>query len=75
MKQFQKVSTENVDTVGLTEYPGALIVNKRFSNIPTGAPIFMFNWAEDTIIRERVFAAAEEVNHRGHRQHKERRSR
>jgi peptide/nickel transport system substrate-binding protein len=59
MKQFQKVSTTNVDTVGLTEYPGALIINKRFSNIPPGAPIFMFNWAEDTIIRERVFVAAD----------------
>ena len=43
MKQYQKVATENVDTVGLTEYPGALIINKRFSNIPVGAPVFMFN--------------------------------
>lgn len=59
MKQYQKVATTNVDTVGLTEYPGALIINKRFSNIPPGAPIFMFNWAEDTIIRERVFVAAD----------------
>ncbi|MEK1946934.1 MAG: ABC transporter substrate-binding protein [Ensifer adhaerens] len=59
MKQYQKVATTNVDTVGLTEYPGALIINKRFSNIPTGAPILMFNWAEDTIIRERVFVAAD----------------
>ncbi|GLS38131.1 periplasmic alpha-galactoside-binding protein [Mesorhizobium tianshanense] len=59
MKQFQKVSTSNLDTIGLTEYPGALIINKRFSNIPEGAPIFMFNWAEDTIIRERVFVAAD----------------
>ena len=59
MKQYQKVATENVDTVGLTEYPGALIINKRFANIPVGAPIFMFNWAEDTIIRERVFVAAD----------------
>lgn len=59
MKQYQKVATSNVDTVGLTEYPGALIINKRFSNIPTGAPILMFNWAEDTIIRERVFVAAD----------------
>ncbi|WP_426238514.1 ABC transporter substrate-binding protein [Pararhizobium sp. DWP1-1-3] len=58
MKQYQKVATTNVNSVGLTEYPGALIVNKRFSNIPVGAPIFMFNWAEDTIIRERVFVAA-----------------
>ena len=55
MKTYQKVATENVNTVGLTEYPGALIINKRFANIPLGAPIFMFNWAEDTIIRERVF--------------------
>ncbi|MGF6177840.1 peptide/nickel transport system substrate-binding protein [Ensifer sp. 4252] len=59
MKQYQKVSTSNVDTVGLTEYPGALVINKRFSNIPSGAPIFMFNWAEDTIIRERVFVTAD----------------
>ncbi len=54
MKQYQKIATTNIDTIGLTEYPGALIINKRFANIPVGAPIFMFNWAEDTIIRERV---------------------
>ncbi|OBQ82275.1 ABC transporter substrate-binding protein [Mesorhizobium sp. WSM3873] len=59
MKKFQKISTEHVYNVGLTEYPGALIVNKRFSNIPQGTPIFMFNWAEDSIIRERVFVAAD----------------
>jgi alpha-galactoside transport system substrate-binding protein len=59
MKQYQKIYTSNVNTVGLTEYSGALIINKRFSNIPSGAPIFMFNWAEDTIIRERVFVKAE----------------
>lgn len=55
MKDYQKTFTENVNAVGLTAYPGALIVNKRFANIPSGAPIFMYNWAEDNIIRERVF--------------------
>ncbi|WP_309085721.1 ABC transporter substrate-binding protein [Chelativorans sp.] len=55
MKQFQKVYTENVYAVGLTQYPGALIINKRFANIPAGTPISMYNWAEDSIIRERVF--------------------
>ena len=55
MKQYQQIFTENVYSVGLTQYPGALIINKRFANIPAGAPIFMFNWAEDNIIRERVF--------------------
>ncbi|BAV50497.1 periplasmic alpha-galactoside-binding protein [Mesorhizobium sp. 113-1-2] len=59
MREFQKISTEHVYNVGLTEYPGALIVNKRFSNIPQGTPIFMFNWAEDSIVRERVFVAAD----------------
>jgi peptide/nickel transport system substrate-binding protein len=55
MKDYQKVATENVYTAGLTQYPGALIMNKRFANIAPGAPIFMYNWAEDNIIRERVF--------------------
>ena len=55
MKEYQKIYTSNVYGVGLTQYPGALIINKRFANIPSGAPINMFNWAEDTIIRERVF--------------------
>jgi peptide/nickel transport system substrate-binding protein len=59
MKKYQKLFTENVYAVGLTQYPGALIINKRFANIPLGAPIFMFNWAEDNIIRERVYVPAD----------------
>jgi peptide/nickel transport system substrate-binding protein len=58
-KAYQKLYTENLYGIGLTAYPGALIINKRFSNIPAGAPIFMYNWAEDNIIRERVFVAAD----------------
>lgn len=57
MKDYQKAYTENVLAAGLTVYPGALIINKRFSNIPPGAPIFMYNWAEDNIMRERVWVA------------------
>jgi peptide/nickel transport system substrate-binding protein len=55
MKEYQKIYTSNVYGVGLAQYPGALIINKRFSNIPPGTPINMYNWAEDSIIRERVF--------------------
>ncbi|QQA45056.1 ABC transporter substrate-binding protein [Pelagovum pacificum] len=55
MKTYQQLYTENLYGIGLTNYPGALIINKRFDNIPSGAPIFMYNWAEDNIIRERVF--------------------
>ena len=58
-KAYQKTYTENVDAVGLVVYPGALILNKRFSNVPTGTPILMFNWAEDNVIRERMFVAAD----------------
>jgi len=60
MKDYQRIFTENVYSVGLTQYPGALIINKRFANIPAGAPIFMFNWAEDNIIRERVYVPENE---------------
>jgi len=59
MKQFQKLYTDNVYGIGLTQYPGALIINKRFANIPKGVPINLFNWAEDSIIRERVFVPAD----------------
>ncbi len=59
MKKFQKVSTENLYNIGLTEYPGALIINKRFSNVPPGTPIFLFNWAEDSVLRERLWVAAD----------------
>jgi peptide/nickel transport system substrate-binding protein len=59
MKTYQKLYTTNLDGIGLTAYPGALIINKRFANIPAGAPIFMYNWAEDNIIRERVYVPAD----------------
>ncbi len=55
MKAYQKMFTENVYGIGLTQYPGALIINKRFKNVPLGAPIFMFNWAEGAVMRERLF--------------------
>ena len=49
MNQYQELYTENIYAVGLTAYPGALIINNRFSNIPAGAPIYMYNGAEDSI--------------------------
>ncbi len=55
MRQYQRLSTENLSGVGLVAYPGALVINKRFANIPPGTPIIQFNWAEDSIMRERVF--------------------
>jgi len=67
MSRYQRLYTENLYGVGLTAYPGALIINKRFANIPAGAPIFMYNWAEDNIIRERVYVPADaQADHQLH---------
>ena len=55
MKKYQKIYTQNVYAVGLITYPGALIINKRFANVAPGAPIVLYNWAEDAVIRERMF--------------------
>lgn len=60
MKQYQKTYTENAYGIGLTAYPGALVINKRFANVPAGAPIFMYNWAEDNVMRERLYVPADQ---------------
>lgn len=60
MKTYQTLFTENVYGIGLTQYPGALIINKRFANVPPGTPILQFNWAEDGLIRERLFVPADQ---------------
>lgn len=59
MKTYQQIYTQNLYAIGLTQYPGALLINKRFANIPAGAPIFQFNWAEDNVIRERLYVPAD----------------
>ena len=58
MKQYQKLHTENAWIIGLVQYPGALILNKRLANIPNGTPPFHFNWSEDSLMRERIYVPA-----------------
>jgi len=55
---IQKNWTENVYTVGLTQAPAALLINKRIRNAHPGTPVFMFEWAEDGVVRERLWAAS-----------------
>lgn len=69
IKQYQRIATENVNSVGLTEYPGALMVNKRFANVPKGTPILLFNWAEDSVMRERMYVP--EVKQMNYELHKD----
>jgi peptide/nickel transport system substrate-binding protein len=55
MRDYQSIFTENVYSAGLTQFAAALMVNKRFANLPEGVPNFMFNWGEDSIMRERLY--------------------
>ena len=59
MKEYQKLYTENLHGVGLTQFAAALVVNKRFANVPIGTPNYMYNWGEDSIMRERLYVPAD----------------
>lgn len=58
--QFDHVFTENVETVGLIQYPGAILINKRFKNVPPGSPIYGYGWGEDGVMRERLWVAKDD---------------
>ena len=60
MKQYNDIFTSNIYHVGLTVAPGALITSKRLRNIPEGMPILAYQWAEDSIMRERMWVPKEE---------------
>lgn len=55
MSRYQAIATANVNTVGLIQFPGGLLIDKRFANVPRNTPNIMFNWAEDALMRERLF--------------------
>lgn len=59
-KVIQQNWTENVYTIGLVQAPAALLINKRIKNAHPGTPVFMFEWAEDGVVRERLWATADE---------------
>lgn len=59
-KTIQKNWTENVYTIGLVQAPAALLINKRIKNAHPGTPVFMFEWAEDGVVRERLWAAKDD---------------
>lgn len=59
-KTIQRLWTENVYTIGLVQAPAALLINRRIRNAHPGTPVFMFEWAEDGVVRERLWAASED---------------
>ena len=59
MKRYQTLYTENLYAIGLTQYSGGHILNKRFANVAAGLPIFLFNWDVDSIFRERMYVPSD----------------
>ena len=53
--EILRLWTKNVYTIGLVQSPAALLINKRIKNAHPGTPVFMFEWAEDSLIRERLW--------------------
>ena len=60
LNEYNHVFTENLYSVGLVTIPAALIVNKRFKNVPAGAPVLAYQWSEDNTLRERMWIAPED---------------
>lgn len=59
-KDMQQLVTDNAYTIGTIQIPAALLVNKRIRNAHPGTPVFMYEWAEDGVIRERLWTPASE---------------
>jgi len=59
-KQMQSLITENAYVIGTIQIPAALLINKRIKNAHPGTPVFMYEWAEDSVIRERLWTALED---------------
>ncbi len=59
-RSIQTLITENAYTIGTVQFPAALLINKRVRNAHPGTPVFMYEWAEDGVIRERLWTAADQ---------------
>jgi peptide/nickel transport system substrate-binding protein len=59
MARYQALFTGNVNALGLVRFPAAIVASRRLAGIHPGLPVLMFNWAEDAVMRERLFARPE----------------
>ncbi|MDB5539679.1 MAG: periplasmic alpha-galactoside-binding protein [Devosia sp.] len=55
MRRYQRVYTENLYAIGLTQFAAPVVVNKRVANVPVGLPQLMFNFDVDAAMRERLY--------------------
>ncbi len=52
---LQSLWSKDVYTIGLIQTPEAILINKRIQNVPDAMPPIMFQWPENTIMRERLW--------------------
>jgi peptide/nickel transport system substrate-binding protein len=58
MKQYQKLHTENVYTLGVVIGRYALGMSKTIKNVPIGAPAFFYQWDYDNYLPEQFWIPA-----------------
>jgi peptide/nickel transport system substrate-binding protein len=60
INQYNQVFTENIYNIGVYVGRYGLALAKRFQNVPSGTPVFMYQWVEDSVISEQVWTPVDE---------------
>lgn len=58
MKKYNHVFTSNIYNIGLSSVTGAAMVSSRLKNVNPALPMKGYAWAEESIIRERLWTPA-----------------
>lgn len=54
-REYNRIFTANVYSIGISTVPPALMMNKRIRNVPVGTPVLLYQWSEDNLMRERLW--------------------
>ncbi len=64
MDEYNRIYTENLYTIGVFIGRYGLAAAKRFNNIPTGMPVFLYNWTWENAMPEQVWVDPEnQIDH------------
>ena len=61
MKQYQKLHTENLYTLGVVIGRYGLGMSKTIKNVPVGTPAFFYQWDYNNFIPEQFWIAKEDL--------------
>ena len=60
MKEYNRLFTENIYSVGVVIGRYGLALAKRFKNVPVGTPTFLYQWTWANVRPEQVWIAPED---------------